>query len=190
MTYKNDDSYLLDSLVKGNDKGILDIYKMMYPKILAYIKKHDGTEEDAKEIFQKALLQMVVRVSKGDFALTTSFGGYFFTVCRNLWIKETKISKHKVTNDTQLHLISEEREIALGALEQEKWDLFQEKLSSLSDNCKEVLAKVFEKKPYVQIADELGYNSENVVRQRVHKCKAKLKEAIQKDSRYLQMKEI
>ena len=123
MTYKNIDNQPLESLRSGNERGIEEIYKKLYPKIRSYISQHDGNEEDAKEIFQKALLQLVLRAQSPDFSISSNFEGYFFTVCKNLWIREVKISKSRVTNDDQLHLISEEREIALGTLEQEKWEL-------------------------------------------------------------------
>ena len=41
---------------------------------------------------------------------------------------------------------------------------------------------------YKDIAIELDYNDENVVRQRVFKCKKKLIEMITKDSRFKQLK--
>lgn len=190
MTEKKDDNFLIKSLISGNETGILQIYKKMYPSVLSYIVKHDGTEHDAKEIFQKALLQLVVRTRVKGFQVKTSFEGYFFTVCKNLWIKEIKSLKDRVTNEGNPYLINEEREIALCALEQEKWELFQEKLSGLSENCRKVLKCVFTKTPYIQIANKFGYNSENVVRQRVHKCKAQLREAIHKDVRYLEIKQL
>ena len=44
--------------------------------------------------------------------------------------------------------------------------------------------------PYKIIADELEYANENVVRQRVFKCKNKLIELIKKDARFKELKEI
>jgi len=44
--------------------------------------------------------------------------------------------------------------------------------------------------PYNKIATMLGYASENTVRQRIFKCKSKLKEAILLDARYNELKEL
>lgn len=190
MTDKKYDDFLLNSLVSGNETGIMEIYKRMYPKIFSYLLKHEGTEDDAKDVMQKALLQLATRAQTKGLHITSSFEGYFFTTCKNIWRREAKISKSRVTNNAVLPLIHEEREIALAAFEQDKWELFQEKLLEISENCREILKYFFNKIPYVKIAKELGYATENTVRQRIFKCKTKLKEAIQSDSRYNELKEL
>ncbi len=183
------DDYLLQSLISGNDKGIKEIYNRLYPKIKAYIITHDGSEDDAKDVMQKALLQLSARAQDKNFKITSSFDGYFVTICKNLWRRASKLSKLRVTNDGVLDLVHEEREIALAAYEQEKWELFQEKLLEISENCRKVLGFFFNKVSYVDIANKLGYATENTVRQRIFKCKSKLKAAIHSDQRYNELKE-
>ncbi|SEL16514.1 RNA polymerase sigma factor, sigma-70 family [Aquimarina amphilecti] len=189
MANKKLDDYLLQSLKSGNDKGIKEIYNRLYPKVKSYIVSHDGSEDDAKDVMQKALLQLSARAQDENFKITSSFEGYFITICKNLWRRASKLSKMRVTNEGVMDLVHEEREIALATYEQEKWELFQEKLLEISQNCREVLAFFFNKVPYVQIAEKLGYGSENTVRQRIFKCKSKLKEAIHADMRYNELKE-
>ncbi len=189
ITQKHDD-YLLQSLITGNEKGIKEIYGKVYPKVLAYIYKHDGIEDDAKDVMQKALLQLSLRAQDKSFTISSSFEGYLFTICKNVWRREVKIRKNRVTNSVVFDPLHEEREIALAAYEQEKWELFQEKLISISENCRKILGYFFNKVPYSKIAKELDYATENTVRQRIFKCKSKLKEAIQSDSRYKELKEL
>jgi len=78
----------------------------------------------------------------------------------------------------------------MATLEQEKWELFQEKLTQLSGNCKQLLQLFFQKVPYKDIVEKLGYNTDNVVRQRIFNCKSQLTKLIKKDSRYKQIKEL
>ncbi|OED36965.1 hypothetical protein AB832_05385 [Flavobacteriaceae bacterium (ex Bugula neritina AB1)] len=190
MNKQKYDDYLLQSLISGDEVGIKEIYKKVYPKVLRYVYNHDGSEDDAKDVMQKGLLQLSVRAQAKDFVITSSFEGYFFTTCKNAWRRERKLSTLRVTNESVIDLIHEERDIALAAYEQEKWELFQEKLSKISDNCRKVLTSFFNKVPYAKIAATLGYASENTVRQRIFKCKSKLKDAIQKDARYKELKEL
>lgn len=190
MANQKQDDYLLQSLINGDDKGIKEIYKKVYPKVRNYILSHDGSEDDAKDIMQKSLLQLLARAQATDFKIKSSFDGYFVTIAKNLWRRAAKMSKSRVTNEGVLDLVHEEREIALAAYEQEKWELFQEKLSEISQNCREVLTFFFNKVPYIDIAKKLGYATENTVRQRIFKCKSKLKEAIYSDKRYNELKEL
>lgn len=182
-------NYFLQSLINGDNLGIRKIYKVLYPKVESYILKKDGNEEDAKDIMQKALIQFSVRAQDKDFQLTSSFEGYFITICKNLWIREVKKAKLRVTDDTIINLTSNDLEIAMSTYEQEKWELFQEKLSTISENCRELLQLFFKKTSYKKIADLKNYASVNTVKQRIFKCKTKLKDAIQSDSRYKHLKD-
>lgn len=182
MNKNKTDTYLIDSLINGDEKGILEIYTKLYPRIKNYVLGNKGNEDDAKDIMQRALLILSLKLRSADFYINSSFEGYFYIICVNLWRKEKKRPKVTIL-DNKDHLIRME-EIATQTIEQERWDLFQEKMNQLSENCKEILKSYFDKIPNLQIAKTMGYNSENVVRQRIFKCKKKLKELIQSDIRY------
>jgi len=93
-------------------------------------------------------------------------------------------------DDGVMELQSEERDMALATLEQERWELFAEKLELISENCKKVLQLFFAKISYNEIVKRLGYSSETVARQRVFKCKSKLTQTIINDQRYNSLKEL
>ncbi len=179
-----DNSHHLNALLKRDSKEITAIYTLNYPKVERFIFQNKGNKQDAEDIFQKALLQLAVRYKKEKFIIKTSFEAYLFTVCKNLWRRELNKSKKKVTNTAILELVSEDYDDAMAIEEQKRWELFNESLELISDNCKLILKLFFAKIGYAAIMDKLQYNSENVVRQRVFKCKAKLKELIKKDKRY------
>ena len=183
-----DDDYFLKSLRIGDNKGISEIYKTLFPKLKSYILKRNGDQEEAKDIMQKALLQLSARAQDQNFVISSSFDAYFITICKNLWIREVKRRKKKVTNDNIIALTNDDIEIANSAYEQEKWEIFQEKLNLISENCRELLKLFFNKVSYKNIALLKGYATENTVKQRMFKCKAKLKEAIHSDVRYKNLK--
>ena len=80
--------------------------------------------------------------------------------------------------------------MALEILENDRWEVYHRNFNLLSDNCKIVLSLFLKKKKQKDIAKELGYNSESVVRQRVFKCKSKLIKLIQKDTAYKKLKNL
>jgi len=79
MTNKKSDDNLLQSLITGDEAGIREIYSKVYPKVLGYVCKHDGSEDDAKDVMQKGLLQLATRAQAKDFSITSSFEAYLFT---------------------------------------------------------------------------------------------------------------
>lgn len=185
-----DHSIYLKALLNSDTKKILEIYKTCFPNVKRFVIQNKGDQADAEDIFQKALLQLAVRYKKEQFEIKSSFDAYLFTVCKNLWRRELNKSKQEVTIDGVVELKSEARDIALSALEQERWEFFQEKLELISENCKQILKRFFKKVAYKDIAIELDYSDENVVRQRVFKCKTKLTEMIKQDKRFNELKEL
>ena len=185
-----DQSIYLNALLNGDNEQILHIYKTCFPGVKRFVFQNKGEQADAEDIFQKALMQLTVRYKKEKFEIKSSFEAYLFTVCKNLWRRELNKSKNEVTIDGVVELKSEARDIALSSLEQERWEFFQEKLELISENCRQILKRFFKKIAYKDIAVELGYNDENVVRQRVFKCKTKLTEMIKQDSRFNELKEL
>ena len=174
----------LRGLVEKDERVVTKIYQELYPKIQKYVLSNGGTEDDARDLMQKSLMQMVVRAKVRHLEIKTSFEGYLFITARNFWLRIVKKRNLEVTNYELSTLHSEDQEVADSAVEQEKWELFQEKLAVLSENCRRLLGFFFKKLSYKEIATAMEYANENVVKQRMFKCKQKLKDGIQADFRY------
>lgn len=182
--------FFLNALVKGDSKTISKIYKTTFLLVKKFILQNRGSEQDAEDIFQKALLQITVRYKREKFQITSSFEAYLFTVCKNLWRRELNKNKKRVTNSEILEHISESVDSSLALIEQKRQELFVEKLNEISGNCKKILSMFFAKTSYAEIVENTEYTSESVVRQRVFKCKKKLTDLIKKDARFNSLKEL
>jgi len=165
----------LNALLNGDSSEIALLYQKSFPQVRKFVLQNNGSVFDAEDIFQKALLQIAVRYKKDKFEIKSTFEGYLYTVCKNLWRRELNKSKRMVTNYTvdEQGDNNDSHDMAMAALEQKKWDLFSETLEALSENCKKVLQLFFSKVSYSEMVKRLNYSSETVARQRVFKCKAK-----------------
>lgn len=187
----NNSSDLLKGLLEGDSEGIEDIYRILFPKVRKFVTNNQGTEDEAKDVFQKVLLQLITRIKVSDYKLIDAFEAYMFTACKNLWRRELN-QKSRVTNHNsdEYSISNAEDDIATSILEQERWELYQRCFVLLSENCKKILGMYFNKSSYKQIKEQLAYGSESVVRQRVFKCKAKLSEFIKKDRSYKTLRDL
>jgi len=182
---QNSNNFYLEVLLKGDSKEIQNIYKNNFFKVRKFVLQNKGQQQDAEDIFQRALMQLTVRYKKEKFEIKSTFEGYVFIACKNLWRRELNKSKLMVTSGEVFTLVDEEKDMALALIEQKKWEMFQDGLNKISANCKEILKMFFEKISYSEMVKKMQYNSEAVARQRVFKCKAKLKEIIQSNKEYL-----
>ena len=183
-----DNSLYLKALIEGDRVVIKTIYSNTLPRVIKFVCQNKGSEDDAKEVFQNALLQLVVRYKKDQFVITGSFEAYLFTVCKNMWRRELKRRKIEVTSNSFLELRDKDEDIVYAILEQKQWEIFNDAINKLSDNCKRIMDLFFSRIPYAEMLKILNYTSENVIRQRVFKCKAKLKSLIIEDHRFNQLK--
>lgn len=181
---KENSTLNINDLIKGEPKKIKECYNLLFPKVLSLVKLNKGSEEDAKEVFQNAIFQIIIRAKTKGIVIKSSLEGYLFIVCRNLWFQELKKRKIEVRNDLIHNIEGNVTKEIQSIIYQERWDLFEEKINQLSTNCMEILKDFFKKTPYSEIVKKYNYSSENTAFQRVFKCKKKLAELVKKDSRY------
>lgn len=187
----NESKSYLEALAGRNDQKIAEIYDKYYENVKSYILSNGGQEADAEDVFQRVLLQIAIRYQKEPFEIKSGFDGYLFVACRNSWMREVKKSKKMLTSELKEELKDDyATDLSLGLLEQQRWELFNDGLSQLTDKCKKILGLYFAREPYDKIMNTLGYSSETVARQRVFKCKAKLKEIITNNKLYNSLKEL
>jgi len=183
---------LFNSLITGDSKGILEIYELVYPSVLKYIRNNSGNQEDAEDIFQKALLHVTTKAKVKNYEPVDNFEWYLYGICKNLWLKELSFRKKWATKAEVKEITDESNAklMALQILENDRREVYLRNFNLLSDNCKKVMSLFLKKRKQKEIAEELGYSSETVVRQRVFKCKSKLIKLIKKDVSYEKLKNL
>ena len=126
--------------IKDNDRAIIQaIYTKCFPIIAEYVNKNSGKTEDAKDVFQDAMIVIFKQVNRQDgLILTTSFESYVYSISRFIWLKKLKKnSKEVITSEFSEEYVDENSwEDTL--LEVRKRKLFKFKLEGLSEKCKKL----------------------------------------------------
>ena len=172
------------------EENLVEFYRKNFERIKQHIIKNKGNKKDAEDIFQNALLAVLIRFKNDPPNISISFERYFFGVCKNMWRRELHKSKKWGTKPNSVEHVDEASNIALAIVEQKRYELFLEKLQQLNDNCREIMELFFSKMTYSDIKRKLSYKNENVVKQRVFKCKQKLIKLIKEDPEYQMLKKL
>lgn len=182
---KKSNTYYTEGIASGDDKVLLEIYNDFLPMVKRFVMKEGGGASDAEDVFNQVLMQLYARMKVKRFEIQSTFEGYLFTACKNIWRREfNKKVKTRVTNESYVEHMNRTEDAARAILEQEKWELFQDKFEQLSENCKKVLQLHLDKVSGKEIMKRLDYASESTVRQRIFKCKSSLIKQIRSDKRY------
>jgi RNA polymerase sigma factor (sigma-70 family) len=181
---QTDAEHWLEVLRTNDRKGIHELYEQFLPRIVKYVVANQGREEEARDIFQEAILIIFKKAKDKDFKLSAAFFTYLYAVCRNLWLKRLeKKGKMRVT-DSEIPELMDESEWELVIEEEERYRLFRSKFQSLSENCQQLLSLFFKKTPMKEIAEIMGFASVQYAKKRKFQCKEHLVALVRNDERY------
>ena len=85
-----------------DDKALKMLYNVLLPKIKAYIRSNNGSEDEAFDVFQDAVVIFFKQVVTGKFDTKYSISAFVYSVSRNLWINRVKnVSSRSIFRDSQ-----------------------------------------------------------------------------------------
>ncbi len=164
------DADILQRIESGDERALDYLYQRHYRMMIRYITKNNGTEDEAKDVYQDALIVLWEKVRKGQFVLTAKISTYLYSVCKNLWHKELeRKARHngemrEGTDDSYQHLEKQERLMAIRTC-----------IEALGDTCQKVLMYYyFDRLSMQDIATELGFANADTAKSKKYKCKQEL----------------
>jgi RNA polymerase sigma factor (sigma-70 family) len=167
----------LEGLSRNDHRSTEAIYKENYGVVQAFILQNNGTYDDARDIFQEAMLVLYENSKKPEFSLTCQIKTYVYSICRRIWFKRLQ-QNHRYISPVEgmEEIIPVEEEIE----EKEKLDndfsMMDTAMKSLGEPCKSLLeAYYIHKKHMVEIADEFGYTNADNAKNQKYKCLMRLK---------------
>jgi len=151
-------------------KAINGLYEILSP-VKKYILANSGSKDDAKDIFQDALVVLYKNAQSENFTLTVPLKTYLLAIVKNLWRQELR-RKNKTPMTT------EPAEIPEIIINQEKdVDLAMAAFNLLGEKCKQLLILFyFEKKTYKELASFLAFGDERTAKNQKYRCLQKAKE--------------
>lgn len=171
------DSELIQLIQNGNrEKAIAQIYQQVYPKIRSIILKKGGNIDDAKDLFQEAVLTLYLKIIEHKFGISeTNIGGFIMQLAQNKWVdKIRKDHKLDFTENIKSENSSNSTPI-LNLLNKEKTELIDKILTPIGEKCKELLRLVIvHNHTMKEIAETLGLSGEDSAKTQHYKCKSKL----------------
>lgn len=182
------DELLLEGLLQSNPKAVQEIYDLALPTIIIWIKQNNGSEADARDVFQEALIAIFQKVQNGELQLTCTLKSYLKAVCKYIWlakIRNRKNRKEQTLEDIEQVQLDEDMQQRIENAERNQ--LFFKHFDKLDHKCRQILQWYFDKVPLKEIAKRLN-TSEGYIKKRKFQCKEKLIQLIKKDPLYFELK--
>ncbi len=162
------DSEILDRIGQGDEKVLEFLYQKHYRMMLNLVLRNNGTEDEAKDIYQDALVAFWQKASSGNLVLTSRISTYLYSICQNLWRKELDrkgrlSNEEKDGQDFQTYEEGENYKIVISCIEE------------LGDVCKKILTYYyFEGMSMTDIAEIMSFANTDTAKTKKYKCKKRL----------------
>ncbi len=168
---------LLEGLAANETNAVETIYRENYSMIQAFIVKNNGHPEDARDIFQEAMIVLFEKTKLGSFVLSCQIKTYLYSVCRRLWLKKLQQqSRYYPAVELLKETVPVENEIEAHEKQASDFNLLEEALSKIGEPCKGILeAYYIQKKSMPDIATAFGYTNADNAKTQKYKCLLRLK---------------
>lgn len=163
-------------LLTDRERTLEEIYARTYPMVRHYVREHGGTDEDAKDIFQEALIIYYEKTVNAQLTLTASVSTYLMGVCKNRWRQQQEKQARKVSlTETQSDAVWEEPGLE-AELPAKSLMTFVEQLG---ETCKSLLISFYYFGQRLdQIAEQHGYQTVRSATVQKYKCLERLRKAV------------
>jgi len=176
--------------LRNQDKLIIKyIYRNYFQPVRFMVTSNSGSQMDAEDIFQDAMMVIFKKISEGNLQLTCAFNTYLYSICKHIWLQ--KLNKHgfvlEYKDVMDYEPADDSHDIEFLIEDNTKFKLFQEHFGKLNDDDQKMLRLFLKKIPLAEIARIMGYNSYDYAKVRKYIVKEKLKNAILNDPEYQRM---
>jgi RNA polymerase sigma factor (sigma-70 family) len=168
---------LLEGLALNDRKAIETIYKQHYNMVQSLVLNNSGYPDDARDVFQEAMIVLYEKVRSGSFELNCQLKTYLYSVCRRLWLKRlNQMQRLSPEVESLGETVPVEEELEKHEQRNQDFLVMEQSLNNLGEPCRSLLkAYYLEKKNMVEIAGDFGYTNADNAKNQKYKCLMRLK---------------
>jgi len=168
---------LLDGLALGNRRSAEVIYKENYSLIQHFVLQNNGTSDDARDIFQEAMVVLYEKSRDPGFELTCLIRTYLYSISRRLWLKRLHQQNRFVQPAENFEeLVPVDNEIEEKEQLDQDFETMELAMRHLGEPCRSLLEAFYlQKKPMQTIAEQFGYTNADNAKNQKYKCLLRLK---------------
>lgn len=182
------DKEITEGIASDKNHVLNYVYNEMFPYVEAYVIQQGGTKEQAKDLFQEAMIVIYQKISSGNLKLHCKFSTFLYAVCKRIWIQDRKKYYLRLNKMQEIKMVSESESIYgkdSGSLARE---LFDKHFKKLGPDCQQILTMYFNGLTIEEISKIMGINTIHHASDKKYRCKKSLIERIKADPLFRKLK--
>lgn len=187
-------SYSETSLIRGirnHDSAALEfVYDEYFPMIEAFVIRNSGNKDEAKDVFQEAMIIVYKKIRDEKLELNCKFVTYLYAICKKVWIQERRKYLLRADKLRQQPLMVHDPGTEEDPLLQKHLkELFDKHFRELSKDCQKILSMFFSNHTVEEIREEMNYKDLHHAADRKYRCKKSLIKRMMNDPRFKTLKD-
>lgn len=179
LSIDSSDQGIIQGIISGDNLTIGKIYKLYYPAIARMIINNSGSEDEAKDIFQEAVMVLYNKVTQSKFELNSKLSTFLYAVSRRLWLKQLTRSGN-IANTSDISdfedILQVENDMENHEEKEQKFERMSFALQELGEPCKTLIKDFYIKNLSMkEIQEKFGYTNTDNAKTQKYKCLQRLK---------------
>ncbi len=167
---------LISELRKKNEAALKQLYRENYVMILKLVVNNSGTEEEAKDVYQEAIIHFYERLSQTEFELTCKIKTYLYAVCRKLWLQRLAQRNKFVRIEEGERVADVEEAVNEMEAKEKDFSVMGRSLDKLGEPCRSILEDYYLRSLTMdEITEKFGYTNSDNAKNQKYKCLQRLK---------------
>lgn len=151
------------------------LYESAFPLVARFVSKMGGRFEDARDIFQDALIVFHEKHDHPDFKISIAEEAYILGIAKHLWIRKFRQDQDLVSLDQPETVISVPDDFYPAVNDSRLLQV----LEQTGKRCMDLLRAFYHQKlPVKQIVTAFGYGSEHSASVQKYKCIEKIRNTV------------
>jgi RNA polymerase sigma factor (sigma-70 family) len=171
------DSEVVLGILNDSKEMLNRLYRSYFPMVLQLVLTNNGNEDDAKDIFQEAVIVLYNKVKSGNFELSSKLKTFIYSVCRRLWLKRLSQQSRKAGNINDFEdFLSVDEDLQQHEERDKQFKQMEQALKLLGEPCKTILEDYYiQSRSMQEICEKFGYTNADNAKTQKYKCLQRLK---------------
>ena len=167
----------LNGTPAAREQLFISLYKTAFPAVAKHVSKMGGSFDDAKDVFQDALVIWYEKKTDPSFEIQTNEHAYLLGIAKHLWAKKFRDNLHYTPIDNYTGDVTDNEHTQLSSA------AVMHYLETAGQRCMEILkAFYYDNLPVDTIAGLFGYSGVRSATVQKYKCMEKIRETVKEKS--------
>lgn len=175
LRFFNRDSKILHLIRNGDETGLVMLFEDARTMAVSYIQRNSGTEADAEEVLQEAVVILWEKVRSGPFEAHAKLTTYLMGVMKNLWSRRLARRKREAPLADDFDPPAVEESPLDGLIREEQLEATRKAMALITEMCRKILLMFYwEEKSMDEIAAALGLANAETAKSKKYQCRKSL----------------